>query len=216
MTEKDRKHFSDPVEAAKWLLGKVICRKLPDGEIVRLYITETEAYYYEDEACYGHGGKITKDNKPLFGKCGTGCAFGTMFLIVCGAEGVSDNEFDPNGAVSRAMLVTVLYRMEKELQAQASPFSDIAGGSYYEKAVAWANANGIVKGVSDAEFAPDESITREQMAAMIYRYAAYKKMDLSAGESTNILSYADYSDISDYAVSAMRYAAGSGSVHEGL
>lgn len=128
-------------------------------------------------------------------------------------KGVSDNEFDPNGAVSRAMLVTVLYRMEKEPQAQASPFSDIAGGSYYEKAVAWANANGIVKGVSDAEFAPDESITREQMAAMIYRYAAYKKMDLSAGESTNILSYADYSDISDYAVSAMRYAAGSGIIN---
>ena len=128
-------------------------------------------------------------------------------------KGVSDNEFDPNGAASRAMLVTVLYRMEKEPQAQASPFSDIAGGSYYEKAVAWANANGIVKGVSDAEFAPDESITREQMAAMIYRYAAYKKMDLSAGESTNILSYADYSDISDYAVSAMRYAAGSGIIN---
>ena len=128
-------------------------------------------------------------------------------------KGVSDNEFDPNGAVSRAMLVTVLYRMEKEPQAQASPFSDIAGGSYYEKAVAWANANGIVKGVSDAEFAPDESITREQMAAMIYRYAAYKKMDLSAGESTNILSYADYSDISDYAVSAMRYAAGNGIIN---
>ncbi len=128
-------------------------------------------------------------------------------------KGISDNEFDPNGAVSRAMLVTVLYRMEKEPQAQASPFSDIAGGSYYEKAVAWANANGIVKGVSDAEFAPDESITREQMAAMIYRYAAYKKMDLSAGESTNILSYADYSEISDYAVSAMRYAAGSGIIN---
>ena len=91
MTEKEREHFSDPVKAAKWLLGKVICRKLPDGEVVRLYITETEAYYYEDEACYGHDGKITKDNKPLFGKCGTGCAFGTMFLIVCGAEGRSDN-----------------------------------------------------------------------------------------------------------------------------
>lgn len=91
LTEKDREKFSDPVEAAKWLLGKVICRKLPNGEIVRLNITETEAYYYEDKACYGHGGKITKDNKPLFGKCGTGCAFGTMFLIVCGAEGRSDN-----------------------------------------------------------------------------------------------------------------------------
>lgn len=128
-------------------------------------------------------------------------------------NGVTSDMFAPEGNITRAMFVTVLYRMEKEPQAQASPFSDIAGGSYYEKAVAWANANGIVKGVSDAEFAPDESITREQMAAMIYRYAAYKKMDLSAGESTNILSYADYSDISDYAVSAMQYAAGSGIIN---
>ena len=128
-------------------------------------------------------------------------------------NGVTSDMFAPEGNITRAMFVTVLYRMEKEPQAQASPFSDIANGSYYEKAVAWANANGIVKGVSDAEFAPDESITREQMAAMIYRYAAYKKMDLSAGESTNILSYADYSDISDYAVSAMRYAAGSGIIN---
>ena len=128
-------------------------------------------------------------------------------------NGVTSDMFAPEGNITRAMFVTVLYRMEKEPQAQASPFSDIAGGSYYEKAVAWANANGIVKGVSDAEFAPDESITREQMAAMIYRYAAYKKMDLSAGESTNILSYADYSDISDYAVSAMRYAAGNGIIN---
>ena len=128
-------------------------------------------------------------------------------------NGVTSDMFAPEGNITRAMFVTVLYRMEKEPQAQASPFSDIAGGSYYERAVAWANANGIVKGVSDAEFAPDESITREQMAAMIYRYAAYKKMDLSAGESTNILSYADYSDISDYAVSAMRYAAGSGIIN---
>lgn len=91
LAEKDRERFSDPVGAAKWLLRKVICRKISDKDVLRLYITETEAYDYKDKACYGHGGKITKDNKPLFGKCGTGCAFGTMFLIVCGAEGRSDN-----------------------------------------------------------------------------------------------------------------------------
>lgn len=91
MTEKERERFSDPVEAAKWLLGKVICRKLPDGEIVRLNITETEAYYYEDEACYGHDGKITKDNKPLFEQAGTCCIYGEMLLISCGIKGKSDN-----------------------------------------------------------------------------------------------------------------------------
>ena len=91
MTEKNRERFSDPVGAAKWLLGKTICRKLLDGEIVRLYITETEAYYYEDEACYGHDGKKTDANAPLFEQAGTCCIYGEMLLISCGIEGKSDN-----------------------------------------------------------------------------------------------------------------------------
>lgn len=91
MTEKERERFSDPVKAAKWLLGKVICRKLPDGEIMRLNITETEAYYYEDEACYGHGGKKTDANAPLFEQAGTCCIYGEMLLISCGIKGESDN-----------------------------------------------------------------------------------------------------------------------------
>lgn len=91
MTEKDRENLSNPVKAAKWLLGKVICRKLPDGEIVRLYITETEAYDYKDKACYGYDGKKTKDNKPLFKQAGTCCIYGEMLLISCGVEGKSDN-----------------------------------------------------------------------------------------------------------------------------
>lgn len=91
MTEKERERFSDPVEAAKWLLGKVICRKLPDGEVVRLNITETEAYYYEDEACYGHGGKKTVATAPLFEQAGTCCIYGEMLLISCGIKGESDN-----------------------------------------------------------------------------------------------------------------------------
>ncbi len=99
LTEKDREHFSKPVEAAKWLLGKVICRELPDGEIVRLYITETEAYDYKDEACYGydpqvgyaHIGKKTVANAPLFEQACTSCVFGGMLLISCGEIGNPDN-----------------------------------------------------------------------------------------------------------------------------
>lgn len=91
MTEKDRERFSDPVEAAKWLLGKVICRKLPDGEIMRLYITETEAYKHDDKSCYGYGGKKTDANAPLFKQAGTCCIYGEMLLISCGVEGKSDN-----------------------------------------------------------------------------------------------------------------------------
>lgn len=91
MTEKDRKHFSKPVDAAQWLLGKVICRKISDKDVLRLYITETEAYYYEDEACYGHGGKKTVATAPLFEQAGTCCIYGEMLLISCGIKGESDN-----------------------------------------------------------------------------------------------------------------------------
>lgn len=91
MTEKERERFSDPVEAAKWLLGKVICRKLPDGEIVRLNITETEAYKHDDKSCYGYDGKKTDANAPLFEQAGTCCIYGEMLLISCGIKGESDN-----------------------------------------------------------------------------------------------------------------------------
>lgn len=99
LTEKDRERFSDPVGAAKWLLGKVICRKISDKDVLRLYITETEAYDYKDEACYGydpqvgyaHRKKETKDNAPLFEQACTSCVFGGMLLISCGEIGNPDN-----------------------------------------------------------------------------------------------------------------------------
>ena len=74
----------------------------------------------------------------------------------------------------------------------------------------WAQQNGIVKGVSETEFAPNDNITREQIAAIMFRYAKYKGYDVSVGESTNILSYTDAESISEYAISAMQYAVGSG------
>ena len=83
-------------------------------------------------------------------------------------------------------------------------------GAYYANAVVWAQQNGIVNGISETEFAPDNSITREQIAAIIHRYAQYKGIDVSVGENTNILSYNDYDDISEYAIASMQYACGSG------
>lgn len=99
LTEKDRERFSDPVGAAKWLLGKVICRKISDKDVLRLYITETEAYDYKDEACYGydpqvgyaHIGKKTVANAPLFKQAGTCCIYGEMLLISCGEIGKPSN-----------------------------------------------------------------------------------------------------------------------------
>ena len=119
-------------------------------------------------------------------------------------NGVSDNEFAPNGALIRAMFVTVLYRMENEPETANAAFTDVVSGSWYEKAVAWAYAGGLVTGVSETEFAPEDTITREQMATILYRYAKFKGMDVSVRGET---SYTDKDAISDYAADAVIWAA---------
>lgn len=91
-TENDRAYFSDSASrVAPWLLGKILCRKISDKDILRFYITETEAYEHNDESCYGYGGKITEANAPLFEQGGTCCIYGEMLLISCGKKGKPDN-----------------------------------------------------------------------------------------------------------------------------
>lgn len=126
-------------------------------------------------------------------------------------SGTADNMFSPDLAMSRAMLVTVLWRMEgSPALNRASDFSDVAGSMYYAEAVAWAASNGIVSGYGSGLFGPDDSITREQIAAILHRYAQYKRYDASAGADTNILSYTDAFDISEYAIPAVQWACGAG------
>lgn len=126
-------------------------------------------------------------------------------------NGTTEKTFTPNGNMTRAMLVTVLYRAEGEPATNRSiPFSDVDMGMYYANAVSWAKQNGVITGVSENEFAPEDNITREQIAAIMHRYAQYKGYDVSIGENTNILSYADCEEISEYAISSMQYAVGCG------
>lgn len=119
-------------------------------------------------------------------------------------KGISNTEFAPDSDVTRAMFVTVIYRMENEPQTGKCAFTDVESGSYYENAVAWANENGIVSGISEDCFAPNEPITREQMAAIIYRYAAFKGYNITISSNT---SYTDNDNISDYAKDAVIWAA---------
>ena len=119
-------------------------------------------------------------------------------------KGISNTEFAPDSEVTRAMFVTVIYRMENEPQTGKCAFTDVESGSYYESAVTWANENGIVSGISEDCFAPNEPITREQMAAIIYRYAAFKGYDITTSSNT---SYTDNDDISDYAKDAVIWSA---------
>lgn len=132
-------------------------------------------------------------------------------------SGTTDTTFSPDLAMSRAMLVTVLWRMEGGSDivhtldlSKAVAFSDVEKEKYYADAVAWAAVNEIVTGYGNGNFGPDDNITREQMAAILHRYAKYKDYDVSVGEDTNILSYYDAFDISEYAISSMQWACGAG------
>lgn len=123
--------------------------------------------------------------------------------------GLTETEFAPNNAMTRAMLVQVLYRMQGSPEAGSSTFTDVADSAWYAKAVAWASENGIVNG-SNGRFDPNGLLTREQLAAILWRYAQYEGRDVSVGENTNILSYDDAQDISSYAVPSMQWACGAG------
>ena len=129
-------------------------------------------------------------------------------------KGISDTEFAPNEKLTRAMFVTILYRMDGEPEARTSAFTDVEKGAWYEKAVAWANAKGIVQGVSETVFAPNENITREQMATIIFRYAKYKGVDTEAvTKDTNTLSHNDIFEVSDWAQEGMHYCIAAGIIN---
>ena len=119
-------------------------------------------------------------------------------------KGTTEMEFSPDSYVTRAMFVMIIYRMEKEPQAGGSVFVDVEIGGYYDRAVAWANANGIVSGVSKDRFAPNDPITREQMATILYRYANFKGYDVESNGNT---AYSDSGSISGYARNAVSWAA---------
>ncbi|MBQ9536111.1 MAG: S-layer homology domain-containing protein [Clostridia bacterium] len=129
-------------------------------------------------------------------------------------NGVGATAFSPNTPITRAMIVTILYRLEKEpVVSSASSFVDAARGQWYTDAVIWANANGIVEGYGKGRFGPADNITREQLAAILYRYARFKGYDVSAGEESNILSYDDAFEISEWAFEAMQWAVAAGLIN---
>ena len=113
-------------------------------------------------------------------------------------SGMGGNTFQPNGNLSRAMMVQILYNMEgKPAVVGQSTFEDVSDGDWYHDAIVWANANGIVNGLSHTAFGPNGNITREQMVAILYRYAQYKGLDISA--RTPLTAYADHEKISAWA-----------------
>ena len=120
-------------------------------------------------------------------------------------SGTDSRSFSPNASMTRAMLVTVLYRLEGEPTVTGrSSFTDVRSGAYYEKSVIWAAANGIVTGTDSTSFSPDTKVTREQLAAILYRYAQYRKLDTDASAKLN--SFTDADSVSAYASEALGWA----------
>lgn len=126
-------------------------------------------------------------------------------------NGTADNTFSPKANTTRGMVVTVLYRLENQPSTSAASFTDVASGAYYANAVAWANANGIVSGYGSGKFGPNDKVTREQLAAILYRYAQYKKYDVSGANSLD--GYTDAQSVSSYAVPALQWANAAGVVN---
>lgn len=124
--------------------------------------------------------------------------------------GVTDTTFEPDATTTRGMIVTMLYRLEGEPAVDnAAAFADVAAGAWYEKAVAWASQNGIVNGYGDDLFGPNDAITREQMAAILFRYAQYKGLEAVTLEE-NLGAFEDAGQIGEYAVQAFNWVVGQG------
>ena len=128
--------------------------------------------------------------------------------------GTSATTFAPDATTSRSMIATILWRMAgSPVVNYAMNYTDVAQGQWCSEAIRWATSEGIVGGYGNGLFGTNDPITREQFAAMLYRFAQEQGYDVSIGENTNILSYTDVADLSEYAISAMQWAVGAGIIN---
>lgn len=133
--------------------------------------------------------------------------------------GTSETTFEPDTVMTRAMIAKVLYNHAKEneliksLDYGNNNFEDVPSNEWYAVAVKWAVSNKITNGTSETTYSPDENLTREQLITFLYRYAKENGVNVSVGENTNILSYDDAFDISEYAIEAFQWACGTGIIN---
>ncbi len=123
-------------------------------------------------------------------------------------KGVTDDEFAPNGSLTRGMLVTVLYRYAEAKTTKKSKFADVDENMYYSSPIAWASEKGIVNGVGDNKFDPEVSITRQDLVTILYRFAKTQKISIS--KKKDLSSFEDKNEVAEYAKDAIQWAIGSG------
>ena len=128
--------------------------------------------------------------------------------------GTSATTFAPDATTSRSMIATILWRMAgSPVVNYAMDYTDVAQNQWCSEAIRWATSEGVVTGYGNGQFGTNDPITREQFAVMLYRFAQEQGYDVSIGENTNILSYTDVADLSEYAISAMQWAVGAGIIN---
>lgn len=127
--------------------------------------------------------------------------------------GTAGETFSPDAAMTRGMLVTVLHRLEGKLQGKGESFKDVNPKEYYAEAVAWASSRGIVLGLGEGVFAPNQLITREQLAVIMYKYAKDLGLEVTTGSSSSIAGFSDKEIVSDWAETAMNYAVSRGLIN---
>ena len=127
--------------------------------------------------------------------------------------GYGNNIFQPDAGTTRAMIAVMLWRLNgSPVVNYAMNFDDVKADAWYTEAIRWAASEGVAAGYGNGKFGPDDTMTREQMVTILWRYAQYKGYDVSVGEDTNILSYDDATTVAQYAIPAMQWACGSGMV----
>ena len=185
-----------------------VCKETKTEELAALgHIDENK-----DNRCDRCGEKLGEDPKPTYSDFtdldpNGWYHDGVNYMIENGMmNGVGNGMFEPNGSVTRAMLVTILYRQAGSPKVTGdNPFEDVAPGKYYTHAVIWAFQNGIVNGTTPTTFEPEEPVTREQIATILYRQAGSP-----AVTETDLSHFLDASDVSSYAANAVRWAVSEG------
>ncbi len=172
--------------------------------------TETIPALPSDGCAYGEQcGAHTFTDMP---ELGIWAHDGIDFVVEKGLfNGMSEDTFAPDETMTRAMLVTVLWRSMEEPEAEAASFTDVPADQWYSKAVAWAAEQGVVNGYTDGTFRPDDQITREQLATVLFRFAKLTEMD--PPERAELDVFPDSEDVQDYAVEALQWAVGKGLVN---
>ncbi len=202
------------VPDAGYALETMIARDTQDREVsltragLNRYTFSMPAPDVEVTAFFAPGGELSfQDVRP-----GDWCYDAVRYVFEAGLmNGTSASAFTPNASTTRGQIVAILYRLEGSPAMGENRFSDVRPGAYYASAVSWASANGIVNGYLDGTFRPDNQITREQMAAFLYRYASYKGRDVSGRAELGV--FADAGQTASYAVEPLRWAVSAGLVN---